>query len=376
MKDPSREARREEHMGEEVWAKAATAMIAAGAIPLPVSDTVLELLRTIMDEEEAAFIPIFTKPSLNMEEIRERCAMDDAAIGSMLDRLLHKGVLMVTTSRSTGVEVYTLMPPFPGLFELTLVRGEKGEKERRLAVLFERLFEELSRLVQANYENVVEALKVIPPLTRVVPVECEVDFGGEGVMPLEDAMEIVDKFDTFAVSHCYCRHHKDLLGKPCGVTDEKLNCLTFGRSARFMIDYGFGKEISREETKRILRECEEAGLVHKFFHEKNDPERDEFALCNCCKCCCGTFELHYRGAAPMHTYASHRAVIDAELCNACGVCVEMCPMEAVSLADGAAVVDEKKCIGCGVCAYHCASEAATLERTGMRQVYVPPPRKR
>ncbi len=361
-------------MSEKVWTKAATAMIAAGPVPMPVNDTLIELLRTILSEDEAAFIHIFTKPSLNMAEIRERCDMGEEELASMLDGLLHKGALMVTTSKSTGVEVYTLMPPFPGLFELTMVRGEKGEKEKKLAVLFERLFEELSQMVQANYDNVVEALKVIPPITRVVPVECEVDVKGEGVMPLEDAMEIVDKFDTFAVSHCYCRHHKDLLGKPCEVTEEKVNCLTFGRSARFMIDYGFGKEISREETKRILKECEEAGLVHKFFHEKNDLERDEFAICNCCKCCCGTFELYYRGAAPMQTYTSYMATVDRETCNACGVCVDMCPMEALSLGDDAVVIDVSKCIGCGVCSYHCAGGALALQRTGIRQVFVPPRR--
>ncbi|NPV59350.1 MAG: 4Fe-4S binding protein [Actinobacteria bacterium] len=361
-------------MSEKVWNRAAAAMIAAGPIPMPVNDTLLELLRTIMDEEEAEFIHIFTKPSLNMAEIRERCDMDEAGIRSMLDRLLHKGALMVTTSRSTGVEVFTLMPPFPGLFEMTMVRGEKGEKEKKLAVLFERLFEDLSQMVQENYENVVEAMKVIPPITRVVPVECEVDVKGEGVMPLEDAMEIVDKFDTFAVSHCYCRHHKDLLGKPCEVTEEKVNCLTFGRSARFMIDYGFGREISREEAKRILRECEEAGLVHKFFHEKNDLERDEFAICNCCRCCCGTFELYYRGAAPMQTYTSYLAAVDGDLCNACEVCVDMCPMEALALDGDAVAVDDGKCIGCGVCAYHCPGEALSLRRTGLRQVFVPPRR--
>jgi len=356
-------------MSEKVWTKAAAAMIAAGPVPMPVNDTLLELLRTIMDEEEAAFLHLFTKPSLNLEEIRERCGMEEDAMRSMLDRLLRKGALMVTTSRSTGVEVFTIMPPFPGLFELTMVRGEKGEKEKKLAVLFERLFEELSQMVQSNYDNVVEALKAIPPITRVVPVECEVDVKGEGVMPLEDAMEIADKFDTFAVSHCYCRHHKDLLGKRCEVTEEKVNCLTFGRSARFMIDYGFGREISREEAKRILKECEEAGLVHKFFHEKNDLQRDEFAICNCCKCCCGTFELYYRGAAPMQTYTSYRAGVDADLCNGCGTCVDMCPMEAIELVDDLARIDDERCIGCGVCAYHCPGEAMALRRTGIRSVF-------
>ena len=349
-------------------------MVAAGPIPMPVTETLLELLQTIMDEGEAGFIRIFDKPSLNMEEIKERCGLDEASIEAMLDGLLHKGAVMVTTSRSTGVDVYTLMPPFPGLFELTMVRGETGEKEKKLAILFEKLFAELTELIQANYDIVVEALKAIPPITRVVPVECEVDLKLDSVMPLEDAEKIVDKFDTFAVSHCYCRHHKDLLGKPCEVTDEKVNCLTFGRSARFIIDYGFGKEISGEEAKRILKECEEAGLVHKFFHEKNDLEREEFAICNCCKCCCGTFELYYRGAAPMQTYASHRARADAELCNGCGVCVDMCPMEAIELVGDVARIKEEKCIGCGVCAHHCPSAALALERTGIREVFVPPPR--
>ncbi len=142
-------------MSENVWTKAATAMSNAGPIPMPVTDTLLELLQTIMDEEEAAFIHIFTKPSLNIEEIKERCDLDDASLDAMLDGLLHKGALMVTTSRSTGIDVYTLMPPFPGLFELTMVRGETGEKEKKLAVLFEKLFEELTQMIQANYDNVI-----------------------------------------------------------------------------------------------------------------------------------------------------------------------------------------------------------------------------
>jgi Pyruvate/2-oxoacid:ferredoxin oxidoreductase delta subunit len=255
-----------------------------------------------------------------------------------------------------------------------MVRGEMGEKEKKLAVLFEKLFEELTQLIQANYDNVIDLFKTVPPMTRVVPVECEVDIKQDSVMPYEDAQKIVDKFDTFAVSYCYCRHHKDLLGKACETTSEKENCLTFGRSARFMIDYGFGKEISREETKRILKECEEAGLVHKFFHEKNDLERSEFAICNCCKCCCATFELYYRGAAPMQTYTSHKAITDEELCNGCGVCACMCPMEAIELACDVARINDEKCIGCGVCAYHCSSAAMALERTGIREVFVPPPR--
>jgi len=323
-------------MSEDVWARAAAAMTSAGPVPMPVTGTLLELLRTILSEEEAAFIPTFTKPTLNLDEIRERCGLDGASLEAMLDGLLHKGALMVSTSRGTGMAVYRLMPPFPGLFEYTAGRdGREGEAARGplRPALFGTDADDPGPLRQRRPRPAGRA----PHNPR-----------GPGGLRYEDAMRIIEKFSTFAVGHCYCRHHKELLGKPCRTTDEKENCLTFGRSARFVIDYGFGREISREEAGRILKECEEAGLVHKFFHERDDLARDEYAICNCCKCCCATFDTYYRGMAPMSTYASHRAAVDGELCNGCGECVERCPMEAVELAAGTAGVDGGRCIGCGV----------------------------
>ena len=201
-------------MSKEVWTEAAGAMIGAGQLPMPVTDTLVELLKTILSEEEAAFITRFARPSMNIEEIRERCGLDGASLEAMLDGLLRKGALMVSTSRGSGVDVYRLMPPFPGLFEYTMMKGETGEREKRLAFLYEKLFEELAQMIQANYDSVVELLKTVPPMTRVVPVECDVDVRMDSVMPCEDAMRIVDKFDVFAVSHCYCRHTRSSSVKP------------------------------------------------------------------------------------------------------------------------------------------------------------------
>lgn len=49
--------------------------------------------------------------------------------------------------------------------------------------------------------------------------------GGKGdtIMPSEDATKTVDKLEIFAVSHCHCRHHKELLGQACRVTSEKVD---------------------------------------------------------------------------------------------------------------------------------------------------------
>jgi len=360
-------------MSEQLWTNAATTIVNAGQIPIPITGTLLELMQTIMNAEQAAFVQIFNKP-LTMGEIKEKTLLDEHAIDRILHALMHNGIVTGIPSRTTGTMVYRLLPPIPGIFEFTLIRGLRGAKEKKIASLFDTLSRELASLVQGNYLDSLDVFKAIPPPTRVVPVEKQIAQGGDAILPYEEVTRIIDKFDTIAVVHCYCRHEKDLLGKPCEVTQEKKNCLAFGQIARFIIDYQFGVEISRQDAKRILDEAEDAGLVHKAFHDKNDIERDELAICNCCKCCCGTFELYYLGGAPVKTYTSHRATVNSGACSACGLCVERCPMEAVKQSDmDAARIEETMCIGCGVCANHCPSAAITLVRTGIREVFVPPP---
>lgn len=52
--------------------------------------------------------------------------------------------------------------------------------------------------------------------------------------------------------------------------------------------------------------------------------------------------------------------IDKEKCNACGTCVEACPVEALKLEDKA-TVDEETCIDCGTCVDECPEKAISLD---------------
>lgn len=361
-------------MNEQIWQNAAKATINAGVIPIPVSGTLIELLQTIMDEREAEFIQVFTKP-MTMTEIQEKSDLNEEALNQILDGLMTTGVVTGIPSKSTGIIIYRLLPPIPGLFEFTLMRGLTGEKEKKLARLFDQLFKELSDMVQDNYDPIIDILKTVPPITRVIPVEQDVTQKHDNVLPYEDVKMIINKFDTIAVSTCYCRHEKDLLGKPCQVTKERENCFLFGQTAEFAIKYKFARQISGEETFKIMEKAKEDGLVYKAFHTKQDLANDEFAICTCCKCCCGTFHIYYMGGAPMQCYASCIAGVEASECTGCGICEEMCPMEAISLVDDTALINEKKCIGCGVCSHHCPVSAIKLQKTGMRNVFVPPARR-
>lgn len=65
------------------------------------------------------------------------------------------------------------------------------------------------------------------------------------------------------------------------------------------------------------------------------------------------------------------AVIDQERCINCGLCVEVCPEQALGMDSRyEVVVDASKCTGCGICVNRCPIEAiclsAPMPRTGSR----------
>lgn len=64
---------------------------------------------------------------------------------------------------------------------------------------------------------------------------------------------------------------------------------------------------------------------------------------------------------PSVASSGYVATLDASLCNACGVCADACPFDALKV-NGCATLDWGKCMGCGVCVDQCAMEAMSLVR--------------
>ena len=50
--------------------------------------------------------------------------------------------------------------------------------------------------------------------------------------------------------------------------------------------------------------------------------------------------------------------IDIQRCTGCGTCVEVCPVEAITLANGRAHINHETCTGCKACVNACPEGAA------------------
>jgi heterodisulfide reductase subunit A len=63
------------------------------------------------------------------------------------------------------------------------------------------------------------------------------------------------------------------------------------------------------------------------------------------------------------------AKVNLNLCTGCGMCVDVCPYEAVSLKDGKAEVNEVLCEGCGTCQATCLRAAIEVKNLTPAQVH-------
>jgi len=360
-------------LSEKLWYQLARRIVKAGGPPVPINNTLIELLKTLINEEQLTFLLKFRKP-LNLGQIKSKVELNDSSLTKMLNELMNIGMITGIPSKTTGIMVYRLVAFLPGLLEFTLMRGETGAKQKKLAKLWEQLFKEEAVVTQQNYDIVMNAFKEAPPIDRVIPIGKQIEPHEDLVLPEEEVRKIIEKYDIIGVSYCYCRHLKDLLNTPCKIDAPRQNCLSFGRSARFAIDHNFAKLISKEEALEKLKKAEELGLVHKTFHVRGDPYQEELAICNCCSCCCGNFQAFYSGASPTHTYTSYIANVNESDCVGCGTCLDVCPMNSIELEDATAIVNEERCFGCGVCANTCPENAIELRKTGLRKVFIAAPK--
>jgi Pyruvate/2-oxoacid:ferredoxin oxidoreductase delta subunit len=120
------------------------------------------------------------------------------------------------------------------------------------------------------------------------------------------------------------------------------------------------RRLTKAEALELLAAEHERGHVHVAWFKDACLERF-FAICNCCKCCCGGIDAMVHHGIPMITSSGYVAECDPAKCLACGECSTNCAFGAVHV-NGHAAVERDKCLGCGVCVGHCRAAAMALVR--------------
>jgi Na+-translocating ferredoxin:NAD+ oxidoreductase subunit B len=320
-----------------------------GAFPAIKCQVLRDLLEAIFSEEDAQMAIQMPNLPTTVEEMAQRGNLSIEEVRKSFDIMARKGIVL---SVQLGEKrIYNLLPLIPGILENQMMKGEYDERAQKISKLTLGYLSLLKELEKTNDKRLPSV-----PFARVIAVEKDID-SGTTVQPYDKLLGYLDKTSTFAQTTCHCRHMYELLGDLC--PKPKDVCLALGPGAQYIIEYGLGKAISREEARNILQRAEDAGLVHVVG---NTGKNIDF-ICNCCICHCDNLKAFKRDSdSGRAAKSSFVAQVQADNCVGCGNCIPRCPMEALTMDDDElAYVNKKGCIGCGLCISACPSEAIVLQ---------------
>jgi Fe-S-cluster-containing hydrogenase component 2 len=311
----------------------------------------LKVLKWIFTPEEADLASRMKLKGETAAEMALRLRMKEKSLERLLHRMASKGQIRSWVSR-TGKR-YALMPFAVGIYEEQLGRMDKT---------FARLVEDYFREARGGVLFEAE-----PAIFRVVPVNRAIHSELE-IYPYQIAEHMIDSSQSWGVRECICKKQQRLLGKPCKYPTSV--CITLSPKVEGVFDDDpITKPVTKAEALDILRQAEEAGLVHCSMN----IQKGQFFICNCCTCCCAVLRAVSKWERPQALVKSdYVAHVNPELCAGCETCLDRCQFKALKVVDGTCQVDASRCVGCGVCTITCPQSALTLVRKDPTEISSPP----
>ncbi len=331
----------------------------------PPSKLLNQILKMLFSEKAAELVSLLPIKPFTVEKASRIWKMDMASAQNALNELAGRAIL-VDIERN-GKSVYTLPPPMAGFFEFSLMRVRDDIDQKVLSELFYQYLnveEDFIRELFTRGETQLGRVFVHEPVWS--------NENALHVLDYERATEVIKTASHIAIGTCYCRHKMYHMDKACDAPMEV--CMTFNTSAASLIKHGHARRVDEVEGMELLHQAYENNLVQ--FGE-NVREKVNF-ICNCCGCCCEAMIAARRFAIlnPVHT-TNFIPEIEGESCNGCGKCVNVCPVEAMSLISAndphrpkmkLARLEEDLCLGCGLCVRSCPKDSIHLEARPQRVI--------
>ncbi|NIM58763.1 MAG: 4Fe-4S dicluster domain-containing protein [Candidatus Aminicenantes bacterium] len=320
-----------------------------GGFPSTRSGVELRILRHLFTPEEAGFALHVNMVPEEVLVIARRAKISQEEAARRLEDMAKKGLIYRIEYDKKPMK-YMAAQYVIGIWEF------------HVNDLSPELIKDMNEYIPALFN--LDTWKKAPQL-RTIPVGESISAGLEA-LPYEKAEELVRAQEKFLVAPCICRREHKMMDKGCKKPEE--SCLIMGSAADYYKRNGLGRTIDLKEALEILKRADRAGLV---FQSSN--ARKISNICCCCGCCCQVLKAVKRHPKPSSIISSpFLAHAETETCEGCGICVERCQMEALSLEDEKVVLNLDRCIGCGLCVTTCSTGSLTLERKpDSEQSYVP-----
>jgi Pyruvate/2-oxoacid:ferredoxin oxidoreductase delta subunit len=366
-------------------------MVNQSEMIVPVTNDVVDCFELIISPEEADFMFKMGSQSYTYERLLPYADMSEEKFKKFFESMIKKGLIR-SLGKIDDKEQFVLPPLMLGWFEIQLNKGQVTDETKEFARRVEkaqRNFTQFNRFPLRNMYNFMlkrskffkaqqtVATIIYPKETgKKIVIDINQDIHAlSKIYPTEKVYKLVEKYgddNKIGVWNCFCRTKRGLTNNPCRFHIPYETCIILGSFAEYIVEYGFGRYISKGEALDILLEARKKGAVHSVFHEEENIDLPEMTICNCCWDCCGILGLYNRGIGPLQYKTYYIAQIhDNSLCVGCNrLCEKYCPVNAHSLVNGVAVIHTKKCIGCGQCYFQCPRDAVKLNNKE-RVVVVP-----
>ncbi|WP_346355154.1 4Fe-4S binding protein [Azotosporobacter soli] len=331
----------------------------------PPDDLLYQILRTLFSEQDAAMLAQLPMRPFSAARAAKIWRISSAEARTRLERFADRGLMLDMPDPKDG-QIFLLPPPMAGFFEFSLMRIRPELDQGALAELFYQYLNVEDDFVKAMFAEETHLGRAFVQ-EPALPAELSLH-----VLDYERASQVIENASHIAIGLCYCRHKMEHVGQACDAPQDI--CMSFNNAAASLIKHKIARAVDKSECHELLHQAYEANLVQ--FGE-NVRESVNF-ICNCCGCCCEALLGARRFAFlhPVHTSNFIPHILN-ERCSGCGKCVDICPVEALSLVSANrasmprarwAKLQEELCLGCGVCTRACPSNALHLTARAKRVI--------